>query len=158
MTRRTKNVKDLPVIGWREYVDLPDFGVTRVRAKVDSGARSSSLHAFNIESFMKDDEEWVRFKICPDQDSSKRISRAEAKVLDSRMVKNSGGKQTKRFFIETTVKLLDMEFQIELTLANRDEMGFRMLLGRQAIRRRFLMDPGGSFYGGRPRRKKKTKA
>ena len=157
MSRRTDNVKDLPVIGWREYVDLPDFGVTQVKVKVDSGARSSSLHAFNIESFTKGDEEWVRFKICPDQDSSKRITPAEARVLDSRLVKNSGGKQTKRFFIETKVRLLDMEFPIELTLANRDEMGFRMLLGRQAIRRRFLMDPGGSFYGGRPRRKKKTK-
>ncbi len=105
---------------------------------------------------MKGDEAWVRFKICPDQDSSKKVIPAEAKILDSRMVKNSGGKRSRRFVIETTLTLLDSDYPIELTLANRDEMGFRMLLGRQAIRHRFLMDPGGSFYGGRPRRKKKV--
>ncbi len=135
---------------------LPDLGVAQVKAKVDTGARSSSLHAFAVEEFMKDGEPWVRFKVCPMQHSSKKVIVTEAKILDYRMVKNSGGKKTKRPVIETTVRLLKMDFPIELTLANRDTMGFRMLLGRQAIRHRFLMDPGGSFYGGRKRRKKKV--
>lgn len=156
MTKKIRNIKDLPVIGWREYVKLPDLGVSRIKVKVDSGARSSSLHAFAIEEFVKDGIAWVRFNICPDQHSSKKVIPAEAKVLDVRMVKNSGGKKTKRFVIETTLRLLDLDFPIELTLANRDEMGFRMLLGRQAMRRRFLMDPGGSYYGGRPPKKKQS--
>lgn len=158
MSKRIRNIKDLPVIGWREYVKLPDLGVNQIKVKVDSGARSSSLHAYEIEEFQKNDEAWVRFKIYPEQHSNKKVIPAEAKILDSRMVKNSGGKQTRRFVIETTLAILDSEVPIELTLANRDEMGFRMLLGRQAMRRRFLMDPGGSYYGGRPRRKKKAKA
>ena len=155
MPKKIRNIKDLPVIGWREYVKLPDLGVNSIKVKVDSGARSSSLHAYSIEEFEKDEDAWVRFKICPDQHSSKKVILAEAKILDSRMVKNSGGKQSRRYVIETTLRILDDEFPIELTLANRDEMGFRMLLGRQAMRRRFLMDPGGSYYGGRPKRKKK---
>lgn len=155
MAKKTRNIKDLPVIGWREYIKLPELGVDQIKVKVDTGARSSSLHAFGIEEFMKGADEWVRFKICPDQHSSKKVILAEAKILECRWVKNSGGKQTRRFVIETEMKLLGIHVPIELTLANRDEMGFRMLLGRQAIRRRFLMDPGGSFYGGRPRRTKK---
>ncbi|MCL4161140.1 UNVERIFIED_CONTAM: hypothetical protein GTU68_019938, partial [Idotea baltica] len=145
------------VIGWREWVKLSDLGVSRIKVKVDTGARSSALHAYDVKEFTKDGEAWVRFKIHPDQRSSKKIVRAEAKILDYRMVKNTGGKATKRPVILTHVTLLDMTWSVELTLANRDEMGFRMLLGREAIRRRLLVDPGGSYYGGKPKRKKKPK-
>ena len=152
---KIRNIKDLPVIGWREWVKLPDLGVGRIKVKVDTGARSSALHAFDVEEFTKDGETWVRFKIHPDQRNSKRTVNAEAKILDYRLVKNTGGKSTKRPVIITNVSLLGITWPVELTLANRDEMGFRMLLGREAIRRRLLVDPGGSYYGGKPKRKKK---
>ncbi|QEG20399.1 ATP-dependent zinc protease family protein [Mariniblastus fucicola] len=157
MAKKIRNIKDLPVIGWREFIALPDLGVKRIKVKVDTGARSSSLHAYRIEEFSKGDEQWVRFKVCPDQHSNKKVVSAEAKILDSRLVKNSGGKQNRRYVIETTLRLLDEDFPIELTLANRSEMGFRMLLGRQATRRRFLVDSGGSYYNGHQKPKKKKK-
>jgi hypothetical protein len=155
VTTKIRNIKDLPVIGWREWVKLPDLRVNRIKVKVDTGARSSALHAFDVEEFVKDGDPWVHFKIHPMQRSSKKTIHAESKVLDYRMVKNTGGKATKRPVIITNVTLLDMTWPVELTLANRDEMGFRMLLGREAIRRRFLVDPGGSYYGGRPKQKKR---
>ena len=154
---KIRNIKDLPVIGWREYVKLPDLGVARIKVKVDTGARSSALHAFDVEEFTKEGESWVRFKIHPNQRSGKKVVPAEAKILDYRMVKNTGGKSTKRPVILTHVTLLDMTWAVELTLANRDEMGFRMLLGREAIRRRLIVDPGGSYYNGKLKRKKRSK-
>ena len=154
MPAKIRNIKDLPVIGWREWVKLPDLGVARIKVKVDTGARSSALHAYDVEEFTKDNEAWVRFKIHPNQRNGKRVVTAEAKILDYRMIKNTGGKSTKRPVIMTNVTLLDITWAVELTLANRDEMGFRMLLGREAIRRRMIVDPGGSYYNGKPKRKK----
>lgn len=152
---KNRSTKDLPTIGWREWVKLPDLGVSKIKVKVDTGARSSALHAFDVEEFMRDGKPWVRFKIHPGQRNSKKTVNAEAAILDYRLVKNTGGKSTKRPVIITNVSLLGITWPVELTLANRDEMGFRMLLGRQAIRRRLLVDPGGSYYGGKPKRKKK---
>lgn len=152
---KNRSTKDLPTIGWREWVKLPDLGVSKIKVKVDTGARSSALHAFDVEEFMRDGKPWVRFKIHPAQRSSKKTVNAEAAILDYRLVKNTGGKSTKRPVIITNVSLLGITWPVELTLANRDDMGFRMLLGRQAIRRRLLVDPGGSYYGGKPKRKKK---
>lgn len=158
MKSKVKNINDLPVIGWREWVKLPDLNVKNIKVKVDTGARSSALHAHEVEEFEKKGETWVRFKIHPNQRKSDKIVEAEAKVLEYRMVKNTGGKATKRPVILTNVILLGVTWDIELTLANRDEMGFRMLLGREAVRRRVMIDPGGSYYGGRPKRKKKPTA
>lgn len=155
MTKKIRNIKDLPVIGWREWVKLPDLGIKLIKVKVDTGARSSALHAYEVREFLKGDEKWVRFKVHPDQRSAKRVVEAEAKVLEYRSVKNSGGKSAKRPVILTTVTLLDISWEVELTLANRDEMGFRMLLGREAVRGRLLVDSGGSYYSDRPRIKKK---
>ena len=157
MTKTTANAKDLPVIGWREWVKLPDLGVARVKVKVDTGARSSALHVFDLSQFSRGGKPWVRFKIHPAQRSQKNIVAAEARVLDFRCVKNSSGKTTNRPVIVTQVELLGLNWPIELTLANRDEMGFRMLLGRQAVRQHFLVDPGGSYYGGKPKRKKQRR-
>ena len=158
MKSKVKNIKDLPVIGWREWVKLPDLNVKNIKVKVDTGARSSALHAHEVKEFEKNGETWVRFKIHPNQRNSDKTVEAEAKVLEYRMVKNTGGKATKRPVILTNVILLGVTWGIELTLANRDEMGFRMLLGREAVRRRVMIDPGGSYYGGRPKRKKKPTA
>lgn len=157
VTTKIRNIKDLPVIGWREWVKLPDLGVSKIKVKVDTGARSSALHVFDLEEFTKDGELWVRFTIHPNQRDGKKEIKAEAKILDYRSVKNTGGKSTKRPTIMTNVTLLGFTWSVELTLANRDTMGFRMLLGREAIRRRMLVDPGGSYYGGKPKRKKKPK-
>lgn len=145
---------DLPVIGWREWVGLPDFGIKKIKAKVDSGARSSSLHAFDIELFTKGGEEWVRFKVHPVQKRSNSVVELEAKLLDSRPVRSSSGKAAVRPVIETNITLLGQTWPVELTLANRDQMGFRMLLGRQAFRNRFLLDAGKSYFGGKPKKSK----
>ena len=157
MSKRNGNIKDLPVIGWREWVKLPDLGVARVKVKVDTGARSSALHVFDLCEFSKGGKKWVRFKMHPEQRSQKNIIEAEAEVLDFRYIKSSSGKATNRPVIITNVELLGLVWPVELTLANRDEMGFRMLLGRQAARQQFLVDPGGSYYGGKPKRKKKKR-
>ena len=145
----------LPIIGWREWVGLPDLGIKAVKAKVDSGARSSSLHAFDVEEFERKGELWVRFQVHPVQRNNKEVVAAESKILEHRSVRSSSGKASMRPVIVTHVELLGVVWPVELTLANRDEMGFRMLLGREAFRRRFLVDGGKSFYGGKPKRKKK---
>ena len=154
MTRRAEPA--LPVIGWREWVGLPDFGIRHIKAKVDTGARSSSLHAFDLEEFERDGASWVRFQVHPVQRKKTRTVSVEAKVLELRSIRSSSGKASMRPVIVTNVKLLGITWPVELTLASRDEMGFRMLLGRTAIRRRFLVDAGRSYCGGKPKRRKKV--
>ena len=143
------------VIGWREWVGLPDLGIARVKAKVDTGARSSSLHAFDIETFVRNNKEFVRFRVHPLQRNSTKTVRCEARVLGSRKVRSSTGHAQRRIVIVTTIAVLGATWPIELTLANRDAMGFRMLVGRQGIRGRFLVDSGRSYYGGQMKKKKK---
>lgn len=137
--------KYLPVIGWREQVALPKLGISEIKAKIDTGARSSSLHAFHLEKFQRQEKQMVRFQVHPYQRDSHRTVTAEAELFDWREVRNSGGYTQLRPVIQTIVELGGKEWLIELTLTNRDVMGFRMLLGRQAIRRRFLVDAGKSF-------------
>ena len=151
-----RTTSNLPVIGWREWVGLPDLGIKSIKAKVDTGARSSSLHAFNLHEFERDGVKWVQFQVHPVQRKRDEIVEVEAKVLDSRSVRSSSGKAAIRPVIVTNVELFGVVWPVELTLASRDEMGFRMLLGRQAFRGRFLVDAGKSYYGGKPKRKKKT--
>ncbi|PZO13656.1 MAG: hypothetical protein DCF25_15850 [Leptolyngbya foveolarum] len=136
---------DLPVIGWREKVALPELAISTVKAKIDTGARSSALNAFDIEVFKKGEVDFVRFKVHPVQRSRKKVVAAEAALLDMREVRNSGGKAEFRPVISTLVSLGGKQWPIELTLTNRDQMGFRMLLGRQAVRHRFLVDAGKSY-------------
>lgn len=139
----------LPVIGWREWVSLPDLGVEAIKVKVDTGARTSSLHAFEMKLFEREGEEWVRFVVHPDQDRSQPAIPAEARIVEHRAVRNSGGREELRPVILTSVGLHGESWPIEVTLTRRDSMGFRMLLGRQAIRNRFAVDPGASFRAGR---------
>jgi hypothetical protein len=146
--------RELPVVGWREWLALPDLGIRSIKAKLDTGARTSSLHVFDLSTFRRGGREWVRFGIHPQQRNTRMTARAEAPVLEYRRVKSSSGQATRRPVIITTVILLGREWPIEVTLANRDAMGFRMLLGRQAIRKRFWVDPGRSYYSGRPKRRK----
>lgn len=147
----------LPIIGWREWVGLPDLGIKHIKVKVDTGARSSSLHAYDLRFFDKDEAPWVRFKVHPVQRKNDKTVVVEAPVLEYRSVRSSSGKATRRPVILTNIHLLGLTWSVELTLASRDEMGFRMLLGREAFRKRFLVDAGKSYYGGKPRRKLKPK-
>ncbi|MBC6476915.1 MAG: ATP-dependent zinc protease [Hormoscilla sp. GM7CHS1pb] len=140
-----KQPKDLPVIGWREWISLPDMGITTIKAKIDTGARSSALHAFDVHKFNRDGKPMVRFKVHPFQRDSHSTIAAEAELFNERYVRNSGGDAELRPAILTAVEILGSRSLIELTLTNRDAMGFRMLLGRQAVRRRFLVDPGRSY-------------
>ncbi len=152
-----KSTNRLPIIGWREWVGLPELGIKIIKAKVDSGARSSSLHAYDLHEFERDGINLVRFKVHPLQRKTTKTVECEAAILEYRSVRSSSGKASRRPVIVTNVKLLGVTWPVELTLANRDAMGFRMLLGREAFRRRFLVDAGNSYYGGRPKRKRKTK-
>lgn len=147
----------LAVIGWREWVGLPDLGIERIKVKVDTGARSSSLHAYDLAEFEQDGVKHVRFKVHPVQRKSADVVAASARILEYRSVRSSSGKAAMRPVVITNVVLLGQTWPVELTLANRDEMGFRMLLGREAFRGRFLVDAGRSYYGGRPLRPKNRK-
>lgn len=136
------------MVGWREWVALPDFGVPRIKAKVDTGARTSVLHAFRVQEFVEADTLWARFEIHPAQRSSRDSRTVIAPVVEHRRIRSSNGSVQNRPVIRTTLEILGQQFTIDLTLTNRDEMGFRMLIGRVALRRRFLVDPTRSYYGG----------
>ena len=146
--------KELKIIGWRERVALPNLGIKAIKAKVDTGARTSSLHAYDIETYKRDGNEYIKFKVHPDQDSSKKTVTCRSKILEYRKVKSSNGHSELRPVILTTIQLLEEEWPIEITLTNRDEMGFRMLLGRASIRNRFWVNPGKSFYSKKKAKKK----
>jgi len=147
--------EELAIIGWREWIKLPDLGIDAIKAKVDTGARTSSLHAFNLEEFVRDGATWVRFEVHPLQRKSQPSIQVEAEVLEYRTIRSSNGIATRRPVIITRANLLGTSWPVELTLASRDAMGFRMLLGREAYRNRFLVDAGRSYFGGKPKRKKK---
>lgn len=134
-------------MGWREWLGMPDFGITGIKAKVDTGAASSSLHAFRMERFAADGVDMVRFEIHPRQRSRQGTVTVEAQVVDERPVRNPGGRREVRPVIETTLRWSDVEWLAQINLTRRDEMGFRMLLGRKAMRGRFVVDPATSFRG-----------
>lgn len=141
---------NLPIIGWREWIALPELGVKRVKAKVDSGAKTSSLHVSKLIEFERDGKPWVRFRIHPFQKRREKFKTVETPVVDVRSVRSSSGQASIRPVIATRIVLLGQAWPVELTLADRSQMGFRMLLGREAFRGRFLVDVAGSFYGGIP--------
>ena len=145
------------MIGWREWAALPQLGIAYIKPKIDTGARSSSLHASVVEEFERDGKTFVRFKVHPIQRNRDFGVKAEAEVLEYRNVRSSSGQKSRRPVILTEIEILGQRWPIELTLANRDEMGFRMLLGREAVRGRFLVDAGKSYYGGKPLAKRKKK-
>lgn len=137
--------REKPVIGWREWVQLPALLDLPIKAKIDSGARTSSIHAFGTRRFSERGAPWVEFMLHPIQRHALPEIACRAPVTDERWVRSSNGDAEKRLVIETMARLGATDWPIELTLASRDVMGFRMLLGREAIRRRFLIDPGRSF-------------
>ncbi len=134
-----------PTIGWREWVELPELGVERIKAKIDTGARTSALHAFDIEVYEKKGQEWAQFSIQPHQKNDLDQRRCTCPVKDIRIITNSGGSRERRIVIETQLTVGSLSWPIELTLTNRNQMGFRMLLGRAALKDRLLVNPGRSF-------------
>lgn len=144
---KIRRKKALPVIGWREWVALPELGLGNIKAKIDTGARSSALHAFNLRAFTVDGVSWVRFDVHPMQHGGPTVG-AEAAIVDMRRVRNPGGRRELRPVIHTPVSVLGRTWKIDVTLTPRWGMGFRMLLGRQAVRHHFLVDAGRSYFGG----------
>lgn len=133
-------------IGWREWIALPELGIPSIKAKIDTGARTSALHAFSVKTYHADDgTERVRFGMHPRQDDTDTVVYCDAPVKDHRIVRDSGGHETERVVIETRLVLGGEEFVAEATLTERDNMLFRMLLGRTAMHRRFVVDPSRSF-------------
>lgn len=149
--------RELPHVGWREWVGLPALGVPSIKAKIDTGARSSALHAFDIEMVRRGGNAYVRFVLHPLQRRSGNAVAAEVPLLGERQIRSSNGQVSRRPVIRTAIEIKGERREVELTLVPRDEMGFRMLLGRQAIRDAFLVDPGRSYLGGRPVRRGKGK-
>lgn len=141
------------IIGWKEWFGLDCLCLPAIKGKIDTGAKTSALHAFNIESFYIEDVEYVKFDIHPLQKNKKLERTCVARVIDRRMVCDSGGKKEKRFVIKSALRIGENKITIELTLTNRDTMAFRMLLGRDAVKQaQMLVDPSKSFLQGKIKR------
>jgi hypothetical protein len=136
------------VIGWREWASLPDLGILHIKTKVDTGAKTSALHAFYVLPFEHQGAQWVRFKVHPLQSSTSAVVECEAPVKTMRRVTDSGGHTEVRYVIETRLMMNGHLRVIELTLTDRETMRFRMLLGRRALKKRFLVDSNKSFILG----------
>lgn len=137
-------------VGWREWVSLPDLGVDWIKAKIDTGARTSSLHAFDLECERDGGEQVARFTVRPWQGSQEDPVPVTCPVLDEREVRSSSGHAEARLVVGLRVRLAGREVPAEVTLSRRDEMDFRMLVGREALAHGFVVDPAASYLGGRP--------
>lgn len=151
-TKKTK-----PTIGWREWLSLPDFAVSKIKVKIDTGARTSSLHVTNLKNRKYKNKEFVYFNVHPDQDSAKPSIPCRAELIEYRKVKSSNGHTSLRPVISTTFSFGELSWVGELTLVNRDLMGFRMLLGREALRNHYIIDPAKSYLMGKAPLKKRNR-
>ena len=146
----------LLTFGWREWVSLPELGITAVKAKVDTGARTSALHAFEVTPFIENGIQQVQFTIPPLQGDDETVITCSAPVIEERTVRDSGGHKEQRWVIETPLAIGPYKWPIEITLTARDDMLFRMLLGRTAFTGRAQVDPARSYIVGKRRRKSST--
>lgn len=137
-----------PAVGWREWVALPSLNVAQLKAKIDTGAKTSALHAWYVEPFERDDRLWVKFGLHPEQDNTVDTVECEAPVHDQRTVTDSGGHAEERYVILTEIVIGGSRFETEVTLTNRDNMRFRMLVGRNTLNNRFVVDPVQSYLLG----------
>ena len=142
----------LLTLGWREWVGLPELGIRQLKAKVDTGARTSALHAFEVNPFTEDGRERVAFSIHPIQKNLETVITCTADIIDKRVVTDSGGHSEERYVIQTTVTIGAEAWPIEMTLTARDNMRFRMLLGRTAIKHRAVVDASRSYVLGKKKR------
>ena len=138
------------ILGSEEWCSFPELGIPTIKARVDSGAKTSALHAINIAPFIKNEQNWVKFDINPIQNNLKTVIHCEAPLVDKRIVKSSSGFREQRYVIQSNLKIGDDSWKIEMTLTNRDSMGFRMLLGREAMSGRVLVDPEEKYLLGQP--------
>jgi hypothetical protein len=143
-----KPQREKTLVGWREWISLPELGITTLKAKIDTGARTSALHAFRVEYYEEQGQPKVNFDLHPLQAQETPVINCVANVIDRRWVTDSGGHREERYVIKTRLILGPHAWPIEITLTNRDDMRFRMLLGRTAIRRRLIIDPAASFLSG----------
>jgi hypothetical protein len=140
-----KTVIPTVILGWREWVALPDLGLPAIKAKIDTGAKTSALHAFRIQRFKHNGVDWLKFGIHPLQLNQSIVRECKAPLLDQRTVTDSGGHEEERFVIQTQLSIGNDLYPVELTLTDRDDMRFRMLLGRQGILKHMLVDASASF-------------
>ena len=140
-----------PLLGWREWVGLPELNMQNLKAKVDTAARTSALHAFALDPYKKDGKDWIMFAIHPEQENTDLIIECHAPIKDKRVVSDSGGHKQRRYVIETKFILGQTPITAEITLTNRDSMVFRMLLGRTAINNNYLIAPSESYLLGEPK-------
>lgn len=139
----------LLTVGWREWVALPELGLPAVKAKVDTGARTSSLHAVDVVPFERDGVPFVRFAVVPVSRRPEAVRVCEAPLVDRRVVSDSGGHRERRYVIVTPLALGGRRWPTEITLTNRATMRFRMLVGRTAMAGHLVVDPSGSYLTGR---------
>ena len=142
-------------LGWREWVGLPELDLPEIKAKVDTGARTSTLHAFELHTFSEGGKPRVRFKMHPLQKDSQVVVNCVADIVDERFVTDSGGHREQRLIISTPLTIGPWSWPIEMTLTARDNMMFRMLLGRTAIKGIAMVDPSRSYTTGKRKRRKK---
>lgn len=135
-------------VGWREWAALPDLGVNRIIAKIDTGAKTSAIHAFRLREFLQDGAPWVEFYLHPVRRRKTPEIHCIAPIADKRAIKSSNGASEERIVVNTRLRLGGRIWRIELSLTNRDAMGYRLLIGRDAIRKKAIIDPGASFLLG----------
>lgn len=154
--RNPEDIPDDPIwLGWREWVSLPELGIDRIKAKIDTGARTSAIHAFHIAVFREQGRDKIRFCIHPVQRRTDIEMTCVADLIDRRDVMDSGGHRERRYVIMTPVNIGRQQWPIEITLTDRDIMNFRMLLGRTAMKDRVLINPAASYLLGKPSRSRK---
>jgi hypothetical protein len=149
---RSCETHSMDTVGWREWVALPEWGIEAVKAKIDTGARTSAIHADDIELFEREGVSWVRFLVRPWQRSDADAALVEAPRIDHRTVTSSSGTRTDRPVVLAPIVLCGRAINAEITLTSRDEMGFRMLIGREALIQGFTVDSTASYLGGRPKK------
>ncbi len=149
---KKKAHREKVIVGWREWVCLPELNIPPLKAKIDTGARTSALHAYRIRPFEKDGTSYVEFFVHPVQRRRNPEIRCEAPILGQRRVTSSTGHSEMRYVIKTKAEIGGETLTVEVTLTNRDQLGFRMLIGREAIREKFIVDPGCSYCVGQPKK------
>lgn len=137
------------ILGWREWVSLPCLGIGAIKAKLDTGAKTSALHAWDISLRMVDDRQWIRFRVPSMQRNKPTSVLCEAPLSDQRWVTNSSGAREQRYIINTKLQIGSRSWPIELSLTNREAMEYPMIIGREAMRNRLIIDPKASYRAGR---------